>query len=274
MYQFCEEGVLFRKGHVWTADKLEFLENYIPAFKKATQKAFNTHYVDGFAGPGVNIIEGQERQGSPLIALNTEPAFTKYFFVEKDRQAFVALEQRVKAHKNISLATIFGEDFNIIAPEILARIPDLSPTLFFLDPEGLELEWSTMELISRRTKADLFLLISGSGVIRNAQKPSNHESITGFYGTDAWKEILEKLEKGEYPTDTRQFEAFTDFYVERLNQIGFTNAQRFLIARNSKNVALHALVFAIKSDKGESVALRIAERVLKNLQAGNQGGLF
>jgi three-Cys-motif partner protein len=265
---------LFRKGHIWTADKLEFLENYIPEFKKATKKALNTHYVDGFAGPGVNSIEGKERQGSPLIALNTEPSFTKYFFVEKKKQIFGALEQRVRTNKNASLVTTFNGDFNTLAPEILNRIPDLSPTLFFLDPEGLDLEWSTMELISRRTKADIFLLISGSGVIRNVQKPSNHDSITRFYGTDQWKKILEKLRRGDYPTDTKQFEAFTDFYVERLNQIGFTNAQQFLIARNSKNVALHALVFAVKSNKGEAPALRIAEKVLENLKRGNQDGLF
>jgi three-Cys-motif partner protein len=265
---------LLRKGHVWTADKLEFLENYIPAFKKATQKAFNTHYVDGFAGPGVNDIEGKERQGSPLIALNTEPSFTKYFFVEKDRQAHAALEERVKAHRNASLVNTFNDNFNTIAPEILGRIPDLSPTLFFLDPEGLELEWSTIELISRRTKADLFLLISGSGVNRNVHDPSMHDKITKFYGTEDWKRILEKFDKREYPTDTKRFEAFTDFYINRLNQIGFVNAQQFLIARNSKNVALHALVFAVKSDKGEPAALKIAESVLKNLQAGNQGGLF
>lgn len=265
---------MLRKGYVWTADKLDFLENYIPAFKKATQKALNTHYVDGFAGPGVNSIEGKERQGSPLIALNTEPPFTKYFLVEKDKQAHVALEQRVKAHKNASLALTFNANFNVIAPEILKLIPNLSPTLFFLDPEGLELEWSTIELISHRTKADLFLLISGSGVNRNVHDPSMHDKITSFYGTEDWKRILEKFDKREYPTDTKRFEAFTDFYIDRLNQVGFMNAQQFLIARNSKNVALHALVFAVKSDKGESTALRIAERVLKNLQTRNQGGLF
>ncbi|MGL5076193.1 MAG: three-Cys-motif partner protein TcmP [Waterburya sp.] len=265
---------MFRKGHVWTADKLEFLENYIPAFKKATQKAFNTHYVDGFAGPGINDIEGKKCQGSPLIALNSNPPFTKYFFIEQDRQTYHFLSRTVEAHQYVKQVSLFNDDFNSVARKILEKIPDRSPTLFFLDPEGLELEWSTVELISQRTKADLFLLISSSGVNRNVHDIAMHDKITKFYGTDEWRKILEKLEKGEYPTDTKRFEAFTDFYIERLNQVGFVHAQQFLIARNSRNVALHALVFAVKSDRGEPVALRIAESVLKNLQTGNQGTLF
>jgi three-Cys-motif partner protein len=265
---------LFRGGHIWTADKLKFLENYIPAFKKATQRAFNTHYVDGFAGPGINNIEGKEHQGSPLIALNTNPPFTKYFFVEQDKRAYSALEQRVKAHQHTTLVSLFNKNFNTAVGKILAKIPDLSPTLFFLDPEGLELEWQTLQLISHRTKADIFILISSSGVNRNVDIPSMHDRITHFYGTEEWKEILRKFDTKGYPAGTTRFEAFTNFYVQRLNQIGFTNAEEFLIARNDKNVPLHALVFAVKSDKGEAPALRIAKKVLENLKSSNQDRLF
>lgn len=265
---------MFRRGHVWTADKLEFLENYIPAFKKATLKAISTHYVDGFAGPGINHIEGKKQKGSPLIALDTNPSFTKYFFVEQDKLAYLALENIVKSHQNADSVSLFNNDFNIVANQILSKIPDLSPTLFFLDPEGLELEWKTVELISHRTKADLFILISSSGVNRNVHDLAMHDRISRFYGTEEWKEVLKRFDDRDYPVGTTRFEVFTNLYVERLNKLGFTNSREFLIARNDKNVPLHALVFAVKSNKGEAPALKIAESVLKNLKSGNQGSLF
>lgn len=263
-----------RKAHIWTADKLDFLERYIPAFSTATTGAHNRFYVDGFAGPGKNLIEGENlRDGSPLIALNSNSNFDKYYLVERKLENFRTLREQVTEHPLIDRVELHQADFNQIVRRIVAKIPDRAPTLFLLDPEGLELEFATVKSISTRSKADVFILISGSGVIRNVNRPESEDVLNRFFGSERWKEVRDRHACGEYPTGTRAFEAFTDLYLEQLRELGFNIVDQFLIAKNKNNVALHALVFAVKSDKPKA-ALNIAGSILRNLPTRTQGSLF
>jgi len=261
-----------RQAHYWTANKLDFLESYIPAFVKATQQARARYYVDGFSGPGTNDISGVKRNGSPLIAVNVTEPCTRYFFVERRKALFKELTQHVAGHPRESSVELMQGDFNELADDILSRIPSFAPCLFFLDPEGLELRFDTVVRISKRAKADLFILISGFGVIRNVMKPEVAATLTQFFGDDSWKPLYERYQGGELPVGTKAFEAFTDLYIEKLVGLGFRVSKEYLVARNSKNAALHSLVFAIKSDKPQA-ALRIAPDILRKLQSGMQGRL-
>ena len=92
-------------GGAWTQKKLEVLSKYLSAYRKifsANKKAqfFTTSYVDAFAGTGViprpelgliadffpDAVEGEEefRKGSARRALEVEPPFDHYVFIEKD----------------------------------------------------------------------------------------------------------------------------------------------------------------------------------------------
>lgn len=171
-------------GQPWSVDKLEFLENYMPAFAKACKqvldKGFDIHYVDGFAGSGINVINGAERAGSALLALAEN--FTKYHFVEEGSSNFAALTTRVNSHpKKEAVQTLLKADFNLAIDEILAKINRRSPTFFFIDPTGLHINWETMQKIGAREKADLFILVSASTVARNAKQAP--DTITRFFGT-------------------------------------------------------------------------------------------
>jgi three-Cys-motif partner protein len=261
-----------RSAHPWTADKLDFLEDYIPAFVNATRKAGARYYVDGFAGPGRNLIDGKERNGSPLIALNAPEACTRYFFIERKKALFEQLAAHVQEHPRAKRVFLRRGDFNQLVGTVLPLIHDLAPCLFFLDPEGLELDFATVERISRRTKADLFVLISGIGVVRNIQQPQSATTLTRFFGDDSWSPLHEQFKTGQLPVGTKAFEAFTDLYIAKLQGVGFDVCNKYLIARNRKNAALHSLVFAIKSDKPQA-ALKIAPDILKKLQSKNQGRL-
>jgi len=246
-----------RKAHQWTADKLVFIEKYIPAFVKATKRATKRYYVDGFAGPGINEFEdGSKRRGSPLIALDQDE-FTHLYFVEKDPNAFKTLERKVQQHLNQNKTTLYNADFNDVLPEVLCQIEERSPTIFLLDPEGLELEWRSVEAISKREKADLFILVSASGVLRNLENEFAHDALTAFFGDDSWIEI-DKYKK----VGMDRYHAIIDFYLEKLRSLGLTVAKYNITARTSRNVKLHSLVFAAKND----TAIQIAEDVLKKLQ--------
>ncbi len=89
-------------GGSWTEEKLERLHKYLAAYAKIMNKqGFRFGYIDAFAGTGYlemkaedsgegllfpELAEPEPRQfieGSARIALQIEPRFTKYIFIEK-----------------------------------------------------------------------------------------------------------------------------------------------------------------------------------------------
>lgn len=99
-------------GGSWTSDKLEKIRQYLIAYTNALKnQSFETTYVDAFAGTGYMAMKersdqthllfpelaDQESQtflkGSAKIALEVDPRFKKYIFIEKDPKRFAELEK-------------------------------------------------------------------------------------------------------------------------------------------------------------------------------------
>ncbi|MCX7784496.1 MAG: three-Cys-motif partner protein TcmP [Meiothermus sp.] len=243
----------YPKAHPWTLKKLKFLEMYLPAFEKATQKALNRYYVDGFAGPGYNRRDDGERvRGSPLLAVQHR-SFTKFFFVEADPQSYEALRNGLKGEQIApEKIRLYQGDFNVLVDEILTQIPKKAPTVFFLDPFGLELKWSTVEKIAQREKADVFILISGSGI--NRARKTSPGLVTEFFGDESWSNISRK------PGQT-WFEAFTEAYRDRMRGLGLDGTELVTVATNSRRAPMHVLAFHAKNN----IALRIANSVFRRI---------
>jgi three-Cys-motif partner protein len=259
-----------RKGHVWTAGKLDFLERYLPAFNTIVRRHFpESIYVDGYAGPGTNQIQDVVRRGSPLIAVETTPAFTQLYLIEKGRRNAQQLSQNLNGlqlpPERQQQVHVQQGDFNTAVDGILSVLPN-QPTFFFLDPEGLELSWDTVRKIGCRRRADLFILVSAGGVTRCAGHPPAHGSVTQFYGHERWRPIAEGV-RPDSPIGETKFEAFIQLYLEGLRGLGFAHVERFLIATNSQNSNMHALVFAAKND----TAIKIAEQILNKIQKEQRG---
>lgn len=167
-------------------------------------------------------------------------------------------------------------DFNVEVDSILHSIRDGAPAFFFLDPEGLELEWQTVEKITRRGRVDLFILISGMGVVRCASPRSEitHDAVTRFYGHERWRAMFNDDESDlQSAKGQKRFELAVELYLEGLRGLGYTHVDQFLIATNSRNADLHALVFASRND----VAIKIATSQIKKLireRKGQQQSLF
>ena len=82
-------------GGPWTEQKLECVRKYLHAYTTIMRKQrFHFAYIDAFAGTGSwkPPKETQELlDGSPRIALQVEPPFNKYVFIEKNQQKYSKL---------------------------------------------------------------------------------------------------------------------------------------------------------------------------------------
>jgi three-Cys-motif partner protein len=74
----------------WSEIKLDIIRDYAKAYSTilAAQEKPRFHhvYIDAFAGAGVHHSKttGAEVEGSPVIAVNTQPPFKKYHFIDLD----------------------------------------------------------------------------------------------------------------------------------------------------------------------------------------------
>src|SRR5918993_661745 len=92
----------------WTEQKLSMLSDYLPAFTRASQRSPKTLYLDLFAGEDRNLSRttGEPISGSPRVALDTTPAFSKVVLFELPAQA-----ARLKAQLR---ADYDGRDFQVV----------------------------------------------------------------------------------------------------------------------------------------------------------------
>src|SRR6266542_3056540 len=99
-------------GGSWTEEKLERVRKYLVAYSTIMNKQkFRFAYIDAFAGTGYRIREQHDSplaeifpeifekdsqrflDGSARIALQVRPRFTKYIFIERDKNRIFELEK-------------------------------------------------------------------------------------------------------------------------------------------------------------------------------------
>src|SRR5690242_20106347 len=93
-------------GGTWTQDKLTRLREYLTAYRIILRKYpyFQTVYVDAFAGTGVipqRVAEAVRQEQSPVaeflsgsarVALEVDPPFGRYLFIERAPKKVPELE--------------------------------------------------------------------------------------------------------------------------------------------------------------------------------------
>jgi hypothetical protein len=85
---------------------------------------------------------------------------------------------------------------------MLAQVPPRAPAFAFLDPEGSELEWPTVEAITAHKRGhspnkieQLILFPVDMGFVRLA--PDHPDLVTRIYGHDRWIDISERRHTGQ-----------------------------------------------------------------------------
>jgi hypothetical protein len=98
-------GVEYSQIRAWSEAKLEIVRKYTKAYTTIlrNQLGFSHLYIDAFAGAGAHISRTTDEfvAGSPLQALNIDPPFDEYQFIDIDPRKVGSLRELVTAEPNV-----------------------------------------------------------------------------------------------------------------------------------------------------------------------------
>lgn len=252
-----EDGLIVSEVGPWWKDKLRYLEHYVSQLTTAMKGKWDELvYIDLFSGPGKCKIRNREEfiLGSPLRALHARDPFDRYFFVDINPEYTRALTERCRASERSSSVQIIPDDSNLVVDTILAQIPPYPARkvlcFAFLDPEGLELKWSTVEKLGRH-RIDLLVNFSSSGIKRTIGKLSKLEYtlLDEFFGCEDWRRCCDQ-KTGKAPAWR-----LLDLYQKRLRDLGYKEfVSSDVIRSESRRLPLYYLLFASKHGLGKKFA--------------------
>jgi three-Cys-motif partner protein len=286
-------------GGPWTQQKLQVLSKYLRAYRKIFErneraKFYQISYVDAFAGTGViprdvpgmfaeffpELAEAEEefRKGSVKRALEVEPPFDHYVFVEKDAGKCQELATITEEFSDRDIE-IFNEDANVALLNWCSKMDTKRErAVVFLDPFGASVEWNAINAIAQTKAVDLWVLFPYGAINRmliNDRKPpkawsdrltrifGTEEWETAFYSSSFWQSILDPNEEVEQVRKTADKTQITEFFVERLKNI-FAAVAKPGFLYNSKGL-LFVLLFAAGNDKGAKIGVIIADQLMRDL---------
>lgn len=274
-------------GGDWTEQKLECVSKYLDAYTKIMRlRKYKYTYIDAFAGMGYRELKNHDDPaiqsflaGSARRALEVKRPFPNYVFIEADKRSFAELKKLKDEFPDRNIKCINKE-----ANESVRNICEETNwkenrALVFLDPYGMEVDWTTIELIARTQAIDLWLLFPiGMGVNRLLKKDgkiptSNRMKLDQFFGRPDWFDEFYQLARqtslfGENDELEKIDDIFTEIEQYFLNCLGncfaFVAKNPFPL-RNSKNSLMYLLCFAAGNPNAPK-ALEIAEDILEKMR--------
>lgn len=200
-------------GSQHTEIKLSVVEGYLKAFTTSLRPHFKRLlYFDAFAGTGARTervaardqdLIGEavpeqvsHRRGSARIALEIEPKFDRFFFMEQNPKHCAALEQMKQEFPDRSIEILPGDANELIVRLIENKNWAGTRGVMFLDPYGMQVDWETLEAIRRTEAIDVWYLFSLSGLYRQAARNlsavdvNKRTAISRMLGTHDWESEL------------------------------------------------------------------------------------
>jgi len=287
-------------GGNWTQEKLELLTKYLHAYttifkRNPRAQFFETTYVDAFAGTGTLAAPERSGSGSQIFpelseevenyqkgsvqrALEVEPQFDHYIFIEKDNNRFRELEHLTKEFPTRDIRVLNQDANEFLRNWCRGFDARSSRAVVFLDPFGANVDWEVIELIAKTRAIDLWLLFPLFAVnrmlIKNQKPPTAWaRRLTQLLGTANWEnDFYTSRKEPESLFDSERYEVIakiantkkiSDFFVRQL-QKHFAGVAEPLILYNSRRSPLYLFCFAAGNEKGATTGLKIAKDILGN----------
>lgn len=254
-------------GGYWTEVKLDVLSKYLSAFNNASRSANSTVYLDLFGGSLSHTLEqsGKSFPGSTARALRTKPPFSRLVFWELDAQAAALKSDLEEKFPGDDRYKVVAGDCNRCLEEGLESVKDLrwAPTFAFVDPKGLDVEWTTLEKLSKwrrdkkERKVEMWILVPEPAFARvlglkGTRGEGWPEQLTGYFGTDEWIAIYQRRQSGEFgPERTR--DVFVNLLRWRLEKVLGYQWTHDLKLTNVSDQPIYTMVFATDAFPGNKI---------------------
>jgi three-Cys-motif partner protein len=288
-------------GGNWTEVKLECLHKYLKAYRRIFTtnehaQFFRTWFVDAFAGTGsrvdptpvieATLFEDVYRDedtvrylaGSSRIALGLPEPFDHYLFIEKSDQRLRALKKDLEQQyaERISRCSFLQGDANsVLKAWCHERNWKKERAVVFLDPYGMQVEWSTVEAIAATKGIDLWYLFPlGIGVSRllthhGTIEQSSQTRLDAVLGAANWREEFYQMnttldlfgEMRVQPVRMATPTSIESFIHKRLTGC-FEAVAKGLVLRNSRSSPMYLLCFAAANKRAAHTAVKIAQDIL------------
>ncbi len=257
-----------------------------------------TTYVDAFAGTGyiqVGIPElplaqvmpeladlrseiqaqaDEYKKGSVVRALELEPPFHRYLFIERDVGRYVELcrlTERFPDRKG-RIEVVNADANEYLLKWCHARDWRRNRAVVFLDPFGMQVDWALIESIAATKAIDLWLLFplfaANRLLVTKGKPPENWATrLTRILGTDRWEDEFYRTEKslliqGEERTiKVADIKKIGEFFVDRLRSV-FTAVAEPLTLTNTRGTPLFLFCFAAGNPRGAPTAVGIAKDII------------
>jgi three-Cys-motif partner protein len=250
----------------WSEIKLDVLRKYWPEYTrivKSNRWNFHTVYVDAFAGSGKHVSRttGDFVKGSPARALEVEPPFDEYHFIDLDAAKVRSLQQLAAAKNNVYVHE--GDCNEILLRDVLphADYKKYRRAVCLLDPYRLQLDWKVIATAGRMKSVEIFLnfpiMDINRAVLHDKATPAKVGEMNRFWGDDSWRQTAYR----EQPTLFGGAESVkvgnhevAQAFAKRLQDVaGFSFVPQPLAMRNSNRATVYYLFFAGNNDTGAKI---------------------
>ncbi|OYV04782.1 MAG: hypothetical protein CFE26_15050 [Verrucomicrobiales bacterium VVV1] len=275
-------------GGGWSDKKLNVLAEYLQAYTTVLKnQPFELLCIDAFAGAGRALVEEQRedslfdnseiesdasyRHGSPLQAIQNEPPFQRFIFIDRNEESMESLRDQCEATdagKAGRISYITG-DANAELLKIAQQDWRQRRGVAFLDPYALHVTWDTIKAIADTKAIDMWLLFPAMAVNRMLPRsgtvpPVWADKLTETFGNDEWRRVFFKTETAdlfgmESTSKTPEpFQKLSEYVTSRLRSVfaGVVDAPLFL------------LCFGSGHPTGAVIAKRIANHIIKKQSHG------
>jgi three-Cys-motif partner protein len=240
----------------WSEIKLEIIRKYAKAYSTIlTSKGFFHSYIDGFSGAGVHVSKttGTLVQGSPTLALEVEPPFDEYHFVDLNSKKIDHLRRWLPDRPNIHSYT--GNCNDVLIQQVFSRVlyTHRRRALCLLDPYGLHLSWEVMRLAGQMKSIELFINFPMADMNRNVlwhdadgATAEDVARMNFFWGDDSWRSVAYRTDNNLFGfADKTTNEAVVEGFKQRLmNVAGFAYVPKPLPMKNSRGATVYYIFFA------------------------------
>jgi three-Cys-motif partner protein len=282
-------------GGAWTELKLDKVTEYLIAYQKVMKnQQFRTVYIDAFCGDGVVKMKRQAKnvdeyldashsigKGSAQRAMELESPFAEYHFIDKSPESIELLQERlaeIRPELANRIITHVADVNDALPPVLDAMNPKKDRVVLFVDPFGMQLDWSTISHISRTPIVDFWYLVPiGIAVNRLAIKDPTKipqawaARLDAFLGTKTWRTEWYQASPqgslfGDEPNQIRgvSINKIEEFFRRRLHD-AFPGVAKNMLRLSNKGKPMYTLMFACSnpSHKAQAAAIGIANHLLK-----------